>query len=128
MAEEPNRNALNWFEIPVVDFDRARKFYGAIFATELKTFNVGPLQLASLPCGPGTGVGGALIKEEGVAPSAQGTVVYLNANPDLAPVLARVEAAGGKVLKPKTQVTEEIGYCAYFLDTEGNRVALHSSK
>ena len=128
MAEEPNRNALNWFEIPVVDFDRAKKFYGTIFDTELQLWEMGPIKFAMLPCGPGTGVGGALLLEEGRKPSTDGTTVYLNANPDLAPILARVEAAGGKVLKPKTQVTEEIGYCAYFEDTEGNRVALHSQQ
>lgn len=128
MANEPNRNALNWFEIPVEDFDRARKFYGTIFDTELQTFEIGGASLASLPCGPGTGVGGALAKVDTAKPSMNGTLVYLNANPDLIPVLERIEPAGGKIILPRTQVTEEIGYVAVFQDTEGNRVALHSSK
>jgi predicted enzyme related to lactoylglutathione lyase len=55
-------------------------------------------------------------------------VLYLNANPDLSPVLGRIPAAGGKVLLPKTQITPEIGYKAVFEDTEGNRLALHSQK
>lgn len=128
MANEPNRNALNWFEIPVEDFDRARKFYGTIFETELQTHEMGNAKLAFLPCGPGTGVGGALAKEDTAKPSMNGTLVYLNANPDLIPVLERIEPAGGKIILPRTQVTEEIGYVAVFQDTEGNRVALHSAK
>ena len=75
-----------------------------------------------------TGVGGSIVKTEGFhIPSAtDGPLIYLDANPDVNIVLGRVEAAGGKVLVPKTQISEDYGYMAMFLDTEGNRIALHS--
>jgi len=72
------------------------------------------------------GIGGAIIKGDGYEPCNKGTIVYLNGGDDLQVLLDRVEAAGGKVLTPKTHITEEIGYFAFFLDTEGNKVALHS--
>jgi predicted enzyme related to lactoylglutathione lyase len=70
-------------------------------------------------------VGGALIKSQGMEPSAQGTIVYLNAGEDLSQFLQKVKPEGGKVVLKKTPIGE-FGYIAYFLDTEGNRVALHS--
>ena len=72
------------------------------------------------------GVGGAVCHGEGYNPSAEGTMPYLNGGNDLAPVLERVESAGGKVVLPKTQISEEIGFMAIFFDTEGNKIALHS--
>jgi len=75
-----------------------------------------------------TGVGGALSYSPGFySPSAtEGTLVYLNANPDVQIVLDRIEAAGGKIALPKTEISPEHGHMAVFIDTEGNRVALHS--
>ncbi len=70
--------------------------------------------------------GGALVKHADYRPSATGTVVYLNAGADLALPLGRVETSGGKVITPKTKISDEAGYYALFLDTEGNRVGLHS--
>jgi len=61
-------------------------------------------------------------------PSEEGVVIYLNGNPDLALAPGRVEEAGGRVVMPKTLISEEIGYMAFFIDTEGNKVALHSGK
>lgn len=120
-------NALNWFEIPAVDFQRAEKFYSTIFDTELapmKGIKHLGLQMSTFPHGE-DGVGGGVIKGEGYVPSAEGTVVYLNAGDDLNVVLSRVEAAGGQVLLPKTSIGRQ-GYMAFFLDTEGNKVGLHS--
>ncbi|HQX99895.1 MAG TPA: VOC family protein, partial [Flavobacteriales bacterium] len=81
---------------------------------------------------PGDGmngkVGGALVKSNMHKPSASGSVIYLNANPDLASALAKVEKAGGKVIMPKTQISPDIGYMAFFSDTEGNAVAMHSQE
>lgn len=54
------------------------------------------------------------------------TLVYLNANPDVQLVLDRIVAAGGKILVPKTEISPEIGYMGVFMDSEGNRVALHA--
>ena len=116
-------DVLNWFEIAVTDIDRAAKFYGVLFDTNLEV-NHGP-DFASANFPHNGGVGGGLVAGDGYAPNAQGSLVYLNANPDLNVVLNRVKGAGGEVVKPKTDIGEN-GYFALFLDTEGNRVALHS--
>ena len=74
------------------------------------------------------GIGGALVDSGGFhKPSAtDGPLIYLNANPDVQLVLDRVIAAGGQITVPKTQISPEYGYMAVLLDTEGNRIALHS--
>ena len=59
-------------------------------------------------------------------PNADGIKIYLNGDPDLNNILGRVEAAGGKIVQKKTQITTEIGYLAVFQDTEGNMINLHS--
>ncbi len=118
-------NAINWFEIPVKDFARAKKFYSTIFNFEMQEMVMGPHQMGFFS---GGGVSGAIVKADGYTPSKEGAIVYLNAGDDLTEVLQKVERAGGKVTEPKRQVTEEIGYIAFFTDTEGNRVALHSPK
>ncbi|MFL6194927.1 MAG: VOC family protein [Thermoanaerobaculia bacterium] len=120
-------NALNWFEIPVTDLARAKEFYGRVLQSELREENMAGMSMAILPYQDG-GVGGALIQGEPHAPSAQGTVVYLNAGNDLAGALHRVEAAGGKVVMGATHLSDQIGSIAMFLDSEGNRVALHSPR
>jgi uncharacterized protein len=74
------------------------------------------------------GIGGAIVVGEGSTPSATGTLVYLNAGKDLAPVLGRVEEAGGRVILGKTLISEDDGYFALFIDSEGNKLALHSIK
>lgn len=117
-------NALNWFEIPTSDIKRASKFYGTILGAELDVAEMMPgYQMAMLPSEDG--VGGALIQGEGYTPSAEGSLVYLNGGENLAGPLAKVEGAGGKILVPKTDIGEN-GFFAYFLDSEGNKVGLHS--
>jgi predicted enzyme related to lactoylglutathione lyase len=116
-------DVLNWFEIPVTDIERAAKFYGAIFTTTLEINNGPGFSSAMFP--HNGGVGGGLVAGVGYTPNADGSLVYLNANPDLNVILGRVKAAGGQVLKPKTDIGEN-GFFALFLDSEGNRVALHS--
>ena len=125
---ETATNSINWFEIPVSDFDRAKAFYSEIFDFEMPTMEMAGSLMGFLPHEQGKGVGGAIIKGEGLEPSAQGTTVYLNGGEDLSVVLNRVEQAGGKQVVPKTEITEEIGFFAVFHDTEGNKVALHSMK
>ena len=77
---------------------------------------------------PMSGVGGALVyNAQFYKPSmTDGPLIYLNANPDVQNVLNKVESAGGKILVPKTQISEDYGYMAMFVDSEGNRIALHS--
>lgn len=121
-------NALNWFEIPTVDIDRAAKFYGAIFDAEIAAFEMYPgFKMAMLPYEQGKGVGGAIVHGEGYTPSTEGAIVYLNGGADLSVVLDRIAPAGGTVVVPKTLISDDNGYMAFFLDTEGNKVGLHSN-
>lgn len=120
-------SVLNWFEIPTIDFDRAVTFYSTILEGDFHKMPMNDEMLAFFPM-EGEGVGGALVSSPRSEPSDKGTMVYLNSGDDLAPILARVEPAGGKVVVPKTQVTEDIGYVAVFQDSEGNLVGLHSPK
>ncbi len=121
------KNALAWFEIPAEDFERARRFYSTIFAYDMPVMPMGDSTLGILPYdSAGGGVGGAINKQKTARPSPHGTLVYLSAGNDLAPVLGRVVGAGGRIVMPKTMVTPEIGNIALFEDTEGNIVGLHS--
>lgn len=120
------KNAVNWIEIPVVNFERAKKFYSAIFDFEMPEMVMGPNKMGFLLFEQQGGVGAAIVQGEWYVPSDKGTLVYLNGGKDLSTVLNRVEKAGGKILLVKTQITPELGYFAYFMDCEGNRVALHS--
>lgn len=121
------KNSLNWFEIPVGNFERAKKFYSTIYNYEMPSITMGNSQLGFLPVQQG-GIGGAIIESEDQVPSINGTRVYLNGGDDLNNILQRIEAAGGKVLLAKSAISEEHGYYALFQDTEGNKVALHSMK
>jgi predicted enzyme related to lactoylglutathione lyase len=122
-------NALNWFDIPVTDMERAKKFYEKVFAIKLSPpDDMMGMKMSYFPGEMGNGkVSGALVKSKNHKPSKSGTVIYLNANPRMSSVVGRIEKAGGKVLMPKTQISKEIGYMAFFTDTEGNRMALHSN-
>ena len=122
-------NAISWFEIPTQDIDRAANFYEAIFNVSLIPLDLQQLKMRMFPVqDPGKGVGGALCyNKEFYKPSAtDGPLIYLNGNPDVQNILDKVEPAGGKIVVPKTQISPEYGYMAVFIDTEGNRVALHS--
>jgi predicted enzyme related to lactoylglutathione lyase len=122
-----NQNVITWFEIPVADMERARKFYGTILSADLPKMEMGLVTLAMLPGTKEDSLGGALISGNGTAPSALGTTVFLNGGKDLRAVLDRVEPAGGKVIVGKTKIPEgDFGYFARFQDSEGNHVALHS--
>jgi predicted enzyme related to lactoylglutathione lyase len=120
-------HAINWFEIPVDDFDRAKMFYGRLYDYEMQEMQMGPSRMGMLPFEVGKGhVGGAIVKVADFLPARQGSLVYLNGGDDLSTILARVEEAGGRVIDEKTLINDDIGYYATFLDTEGNKVALHS--
>lgn len=120
-----NANALNWFEIPATDLGRAQKFYESIFDISMEFLDMGEMQMSMFPTGENF-VGGAIAKSEFNVPSSSGSVIYLNANPDLQTVLDKVEAAGGNVTVPKTNIGDDMGFFALFIDTEGNSVGLHS--
>lgn len=116
-------NVLNWFDIPVTDMDRAVAFYSGVLGIEMHRGAMGGALMAFFPH---DGVGGCLVQCQDHTPSAAGTLIYLNAGADLDVPLARVQPLGGKVLMPKCKITDEIGFMAVFLDTEGNRVGFHS--
>ena len=123
-----HKNAINWFEIPVADLQRAQTFYESILGMQLVPMDMPGLQMRMFPLDDFGGTGGALIyAPEFYQPSANGTMVYLNGDPDLQTVLDKVETAGGTIAMPKTAISDDIGFMAVFMDTEGNRVALHSS-
>ena len=124
---EPNQhNAVNWFEIPVRDMDRAAAFYETLLASPLRRETIAPNQLGVFSYAE-TGVGGCLIAGDHIpAPTSSGTLVYLNAEPSLDAVLARVEAAGGRITTPKLRLPGDMGCFAHITDTEGNRVGLHA--
>src|SRR5688572_21017123 len=121
------KNAIAWVEIPVSDFDRAKKFYSAIYDFEMPDTQMGPQRMGFLLYDQeNQGIGGAIVKGEGYTPGKNGPKVYLNGGNDLNTVLNRVEKAGGKVIMPKTNITPELGNFAIFEDTEGNFISLHS--
>ena len=119
-------NALNWFEIPATDIKRAKKFYDTVLQTELKEENMDGYQLAIFPHDQANGVGGSLAAGRECVPSTEGQVVYLNMDKDIDGPLSRVESAGGRIAMDKTFLSDEIGYIAMIIDSEGNRVGLHS--
>ncbi|HWP18511.1 MAG TPA: VOC family protein [Burkholderiaceae bacterium] len=119
------RNAIHWFEIPVRDMDRAQRFYEAIFGISMQRTEMDGYLMAMFP-GQQDGASGCLAHGEGCAPSTEGCVLYLNAEPQLDAVLARIEGAGGKILIGRTEISGGHGFFAHVLDTEGNRVGLHA--
>jgi predicted enzyme related to lactoylglutathione lyase len=121
------KKVIVWFEIPVIDFTRAKKFYSKIMQFDMKEETLGSDQMGFFPGEKGE-ISGAIVKGEGFEPGGKGTIVYLNGDENLQVILNRVEPAGGKIIAPKTQIAEEHGYYAWFLDTEGNKLGLWSEK
>lgn len=120
-------SAINWFEIPVKNFDRAKKFYETVLdITMILPFD--GMKYAMFPADMQKGeIGGGLIEEQGYEPSLNGAVIYLNGGEDLSVPLSKVEDAGGKIVIPKKSIGAN-GFMAIFTDTEGNRMAFHSMK
>jgi predicted enzyme related to lactoylglutathione lyase len=119
-------NAINWFEIPVQDMDRAQRFYETLLAAPLRREAMGPLTLAVFGYGDGA-VGGALMAGgQPGAPAEGGVMVYLNAGEHLAPALGRLAEAGGRIVTPRVDLPDGMGSFVHFVDSEGNRVGLHA--
>ena len=120
-------SAINWFQIPASDIMRAKTFYETICGFPLEKMEMPNLQMWSFPADRQSGeIGGAVVATAGAIPSATGTAVFLNGDPDLQVMLDRVEGAGGRILVPKTTIGMDAGYFAMIADTEGNTVGLHS--
>lgn len=123
-GRERMKNYISWFEIPAVNFENAVNFYNHIYGMEMKVFNGNEHSMAFFPSG--SGVGGAIVCGPGSIPSETGPLIYLNGGRDLNNVLGKVEEAGGRIVLAKTLIDSESGYFAIFIDSEGNKLALHS--
>jgi hypothetical protein len=120
-------NPVNWFEIPVSDVDRAKSFYEKVFDFEMKKMEMPDRTMVWFPSDMNSyGASGSLVKEKTYVPSHSGSVVYFSVK-DIDAVLNKVNARKCRILVPKTDIGE-YGIVAYFEDSEGNRVGLHSMK
>jgi hypothetical protein len=121
-------NMVTWFEIPVTDMDRAKKFYEAVFNVKLMVQDMGELVMAWFPhIGGAPGAMGTLVKNENYKPSEAGSLLYFFSE-NVQNELDRIEKAGGKIKQGKKMISPEHGYMALFNDTEGNRLALYSKQ
>jgi len=127
---DKNSNSLNWFEIPATNIARAKKFYEDIFSISMMDMPEMPgmeMKMTGFPADMGSGkANGCLAQSEMHKPSQEGITVYLNANPHIQEVIDKIEHAGGHVIMPKTEISPEVGYMAFFIDSEGNKVGLHA--
>jgi predicted enzyme related to lactoylglutathione lyase len=125
-------NIITWFEIPVSDIDRAKKFYETILDIEMIKSADGDNESVFFPYNPDViqatsgRVTGVLSKSERNSPSSQGTIIYINASPSIQTVLDKVVKEGGKIIAPKMQIPP--GFIAIIMDTEGNKVGLHAEQ
>ena len=121
-------NIVGWFEIPAKDIERAITFYEDVFAYEMKLHDLGGVKMGWFPSNGNTyGTTGTLIQNDHYEPKDNGTLVYFSCeNIDI--TLEKVSKAGGKILQPKKKISPDHGSMGVFLDSEGNRVALHSKE
>ena len=122
------QNMVAWFEIPVIDMDRAKAFYESVFKIEINPQDIGGVMMGFFPANPeAPGAMGSLMKYESYIPSHEGSLIYFSSE-DVQIELDRIKESGGEILLGKTQISPEIGYMGMFQDTEGNRIALYSQK
>ena len=120
-------NAINWFEIPAVELDRAFQFYSSVLHGNVRkgTFGNGDLILFNVPFATGEAVGGSIVVREDLKPTTDGPTIYLNAFGKLSDAVSKVEAAGGKVIVPEMDLGK-FGFSAIIIDSEGNKIGLLS--
>jgi uncharacterized protein len=124
-TENPMNNVISIIEVPVTDLQRATEFYQALLQVKIEQVEMGDTQMGIIPNEVGT-VNAVLVKGNDYVPTTEGAVIYWNAGKDLQIMLERIEKNGGKVLVPKTEISPEMGFFALFIDTEGNKLGLHS--
>ncbi len=122
------KNPIQWLEIATIDIERAKQFYAKVFGLEFQFIDMpdAKMYIFGAPDMDVPGSAGSLVQSKYYKPSTDGTVVYFSCE-DVAVELARVEAAGGNIVVPKTDIGE-FGFYAHILDTEGNKIGLHSQK
>lgn len=119
------QNLVTFIDIPATDFGRAVSFYKAILGLEINETEVFGTKMGFFPS-DGTNASGAIVQGEDYKPSTDGVIAYLNGGNDLQNVLDKVGPNNGKVIVPKTHISPEVGYIGMFIDTEGNKMAVHS--
>lgn len=122
--EKEFEHYITWFEIPAVNFQQAVDFYNHIYGIKMEKNFIGNYAMAFFPAK--NGIGGSIVAGPASTPGDAGPLIYLNAGNDLNPILQKVEEAGGRVIMKKTLINEDSGYFAVFIDSEGNKLALHS--
>ncbi len=120
-------NIIHWIEIPTQNIERATTFYNTILDIDMKVIEAMGMKTSFFPHTDPTQSGACLMQGPNYQPSKNGAVVYFNGGKDLQHALDRVEAAGGKIIHPKTSIGHN-GFMAYFLDTEGNKMGLYSKE
>jgi predicted enzyme related to lactoylglutathione lyase len=120
------KNLISIVEIPVTDFTRVLNFYQNVLGITIEEMDMDGVKMGILPGEEGS-VNVVLAKGSDYKPTSDGPVLYLNAGNDLQPVLTKIETNGGRVIVPKTIISPEMGYFALFIDTEGNKLGLHSA-
>ena len=124
-AKKAPTQIINWFEIPALDLQRSVSFFNHLYSVQLEIIESNDYAMAPLPSE--SGVGGAIVMGQGSIPSETGILIYLNATDDMQIMLTRVEEAGGRVIMGKTLISDDAGFFSLFIDSEGNKLALHSN-
>lgn len=117
------KKLITWTEIPVEDFERAKKFYGNVFGMKFTDMKVAEYDYSIMNF-EGNAETAALVKGYGYRPSLEGTTIYLNAAPDIDPLLKKVVNESGSIIMDKTYLSPEAGYIAFIIDSEGNKIGL----
>lgn len=119
-------NPIHWLEIAVTDLERAKQFYEDVFHLQMEYIEMPDSKMFMFGDPEGTGSSGALVQAQDKQPSEDGTMVYFSCE-DLTNELQSIEEAGGQIVVPKTDIGE-FGFFAQFIDTEGNKIGLHSQQ
>ncbi len=119
-------NPVQWFEIATTDLERAKDFYSKVFNLEFQFLEMPDSKMYMFGAPDKVGSAGSLVQSSASKPGADGTVIYFTCE-DVATEAGRVEEAGGTLTIPKTDIGE-FGFFAQCIDTEGNRIGLHSNK
>ncbi len=119
------KSHISIFEIPATDVSRAINFYQVILDIKIEKMEMPEMEMGIFPY-EGQMVTGVIISAEGYEPSANGVTIYLNGGDNLQIILDKVEKNGGKIIVPKSSHADESGFYALFLDSEGNKIGLHS--